>query len=146
MRQGDLPQMVGHMLCRAERDIPTDLGWDVAQSTSPVFRCRITSNRIAKATLFVKAAFERVKAANLNDWSGGPLHGSTACDGRGRWCVSIRSTNADPWRYCRRDPFCVDSGVGRGDRPGLHCELAHLQEMDRLACSAGASLRPPAKR
>ena len=26
--------------------------------------------------------------------------GSTSCNGRGRWCVSIRSTNADSWR-CR---------------------------------------------
>lgn len=36
--------------------------------------------------------------------------------------------------------------VGRGDRQGPHIELAHIQEMERLACSAGASLRPPAKR
>jgi hypothetical protein len=62
------------------------------------------------------------------------------------WYVNIRSTNVDSWRCCRRDPFCVDAGVGRGDRQGLHCELAHLQEMEGLACSAGASLRPPAKR
>jgi len=54
----------------------------------------------------------------------------TSCDGRGRWCVSIRSTNVDSWRCCRRNPFCVDTGVGRGDRQGLHCELAHLQEME----------------
>jgi hypothetical protein len=49
-----------------------------------------------------------------------------SCNGRGRWCVNIRSANADSWRCRRRDPFCVDTGVGRGDRQGLHSELAHL--------------------
>jgi len=33
-----------------------------------------------------------------------------------------------------------------GVRQNLHCALAHLAEMERIACSAGASLRPPTKR
>ena len=74
------------------------------------------------------------------------LPGSASCNGRGRWCVDIHSRNGDSWRCYRRDPFCVDTGVGRGVRQNLHCELAHLTEMERIACSAGASLRPPAKR
>jgi short-subunit dehydrogenase len=71
---------------------------------------------------------------------------SPACPGRGRWGVDIHSRNGDSWRCYRRDPFCVDTGVGRGVRQNLYCELAHLAEMERIACSAGASLRLPAKR
>ena len=56
------------------------------------------------------------------------------------------SGNGDSWRCRRRDPFRVDIGVRRGVRQHLHCELARLTEMERIACSAGASLRLPAKR
>jgi hypothetical protein len=58
------------------------------------------------------------------------LLGSSSCHGRGRWFVNIRSTNADSWRCCRRDQFCVDTGVGRSVRQNLHSELAHLPEME----------------
>src|SRR5216684_1302879 len=74
------------------------------------------------------------------------LHASPSCNGRGRRCVDIHSRKGDSWRCYRRDPFCVDTGVGRSVRQNLHCELAHIAEMERIACSAGASLRPPAKR
>src|ERR1700728_530822 len=74
------------------------------------------------------------------------LSGSPSCNGRARWGVDIYSRNAHSWRCYRRDPFCVDTGVGRGFRQNLHCELAHLAEMERIGCSAGASLRLPAER
>ena len=65
-----------------------------------------------------------------------PLHAMAEVGGVS---ISIRETLIH-WRCYRRDPFCLDTGVGRGDRQNLHCELARLTEMERLACSAGASL------
>ena len=70
-----------------------------------------------------------------------PLHGMAEIGGVS---ISVRQTPI------RGDVVDETHSAGHwswsGDRQGLHCELAHLQEMERLACCAGASLRPPAKR
>jgi len=71
-----------------------------------------------------------------------PLHAMAEVGGVS---ISVRQTPI-PGDVVDDDPFCVDTGVGRSVRQNLHCELAHLPEMERIACSAGASLRPPAKR
>ena len=70
---------------------------------------------------------------------------SLHANGRGQWCVDIRSGNAGSWRRYRRNPLCVDTGVGGDVRQNLHGELADLTEMEPVARSAGTSLRLPAK-
>ena len=36
---------------------------------------------------------------------------SLHANGRGQWCVDIRSGNAGSWRRYRRNPLCVDTGM-----------------------------------